>query len=98
MISGLAEKLVNLRLQHGLSQRAVAARLGLSPSVISGYETGERCPSVDVLLSLSRLYGRSCDYLLGREQTSTAAMLDVSGLSMEQIQALQTIVTAMKKT
>ncbi len=98
MINGLAEKLAELRLQHGLSQRAVAARLGLSPSIISGYETGERCPSIEVLLSLSRLYGRSCDYLLGREQTSPAATLDVSGLSAEQIQALQTIITAMKKT
>ncbi len=97
MINGLPEKLAKLRIQHGLSQRAVATRLGLSPSIISGYETGERSPSIEVLLSISRLYGRSCDYLLGREQESPAATLDVSGLSMEQIQALQTIISAMKK-
>lgn len=97
MISELPEKLAKLRIQHGLSQRVVATRLGLSPSIISGYETGERSPSVEVLLSISRLYGCSCDYLLGREQVSPAAILDVSDLSTEQIQALQTIINAMKK-
>ena len=96
MINGLSEKLVNLRLQHGLSQRAVAKRLGLSPSIISGYETGERCPSVEALLSLSRLYRCSCDYLLGREPVSPAATLDVSGLSAEQIQALQTLINTIR--
>lgn len=96
MINGLAEKLANLRLQHGLSQQTVAKRLGLSPSVISGYETGTRTPSIEVVVSLSRLYGCSCDYLLGRESLSPTATLDVSDLTVEQLQALQTIINAIR--
>lgn len=96
MVSGLPDKLTKLRLQNGLSQQAVAKRLGLSASVISGYETGTRTPSIEVIVSLSRLYGCSCDYLLGREQVSPTAILDVSGLTVEQLQALQTIINAIR--
>lgn len=51
MINGLSEKLRELRMNAGLSQRAVAKNLAVSPSIISSYETGERTPSVENLLS-----------------------------------------------
>lgn len=56
MIQGLPEKLKDLREKRKLSQKSVAKRLNMSPSIISSYETGERTPSVEVLLALSRLY------------------------------------------
>ena len=55
MIQGLPERLTKLRTQHGLSQKTVADRLQLSPSIVSGYETGERTPSTEVLLRLTAL-------------------------------------------
>ena len=67
MIKGLPEKLRTLRKQYGFSQREAASRLGISTSVISAYENGERTPSTDNLLALSYLYKCSTDYLLGRE-------------------------------
>ena len=48
MIKGLPEKLKSLRKQYGLSQREAASRLGISTSVISAYENGERTPSVGI--------------------------------------------------
>lgn len=56
MIKGLPEKLKSLRKQYGLSQREAASRLGISTSVISAYENGERTPSTENLLALSYLY------------------------------------------
>ena len=64
MINGLPEKLKKLRQKQGYSQQKVAKRLEVSPSIISGYETGERTPSVEMLLALSYLYRCSTDYLL----------------------------------
>ncbi len=96
MIQGLPERLSELRTQHGLSQSAVAERLHLSKSIVSGYETGERTPSTDVLLKLSALYRCSADYLLGIKPTAPATVLDVTGLSAEQIQALQTLINAIR--
>lgn len=89
MIRELPEKLKKLRIKHGLSQKQVAERLDLSPSIVSGYETGERTPSTEVLLSLSYLYNVSTDYLLGRSGGSPQTILDTKGLSSEQLRALQ---------
>ena len=53
MIKNLPEKLRVLRTKYGLSQKQVADKLGVSPSIVSGYETGERTPSTEILLALS---------------------------------------------
>lgn len=96
MIQGLPEKLSQLRAQRKLSQKSVADKLNLSTSIVSSYETGERTPSTEALLKLSGLYHCSTDYLLGAEQNAPATMLDVTGLSAEQIQALQTLINGMR--
>ena len=96
MIQGLPDRLSKLRVQHGLSQKAVADRLQLSASIVSGYETGERTPSTEVLLKFTALYRCSADYLLGIEQSAPATVLDVTGLSIEQIQALQTLIDGIR--
>ena len=67
MINGLPEKLKALRVQFGLSQKQVAEKLEVSPSIVSGYETGERTPSTENVLALSYLYNVSTDYLLKEE-------------------------------
>lgn len=56
MINGLPDRLKALRLKYHYSQKQVADLLNMSPSIVSGYETGERTPSVEVLLSFSYLY------------------------------------------
>ena len=50
MVEGLANKLKDLRRQNGYSQKQVADKLMVSPSIISGYENSERTPSVEFLL------------------------------------------------
>ena len=95
MIKGLPEKLRTLRKQYGFSQREAASRLGISTSVISAYENGERTPSTENLLALSYLYKRSTDYLLGRETDPPKAVLDTDGLSAKQIQLLSELIETM---
>ena len=98
MIEGLPTKLKDLREQYHYSQKEVANKLHLSPSIVSGYETGERTPSTEILLKLSSLYQCSTDYLLGRVTTIPTIVLDTDGLNKEQIQALQTLIKVMKQT
>ena len=76
MIKGLPEKLKSLRIKYGLSQKQVADKVEVSPSIVSGYETGERTPSTDVLLSLSYLFNCSVDYLLGKQTSAPPIVLD----------------------
>ena len=97
MINGLPEKLRKQRLLQGLSQRAVAKKLDVSPSIISGYETGERTPSTEVLLALSYLYHCSTDYLLGRESIPQKTLICADGLSAKQVQLLNELIETMRK-
>ncbi len=96
MIKGLPEKLRALRTKYNLSQKEAASRIGISPSIVSSYETGERTPSTENLLALSRLYRCSTDYLLGNNIQSTGVVLEITGLSDAQVHALQLLIETMK--
>lgn len=97
MIKGLPDKLKELRIQHHYSQKEVAHKLNISPSIVSGYETGERTPSTEILLALSYLYQCSTDYLLGKITEPPTVVLNTTGLNEEQIQALQYLIRVMKQ-
>lgn len=95
MINGLPQKLRSLRIQYGYSQKQVAEKIGASPSVVSGYETGDRTPSTEILLALAYLYNVSTDYLLGKQPLPPQSVLDVSALTERQKAALVALVETM---
>ena len=55
----------SLREDADLSQRQVAAMLGMSQTGYSKYETGENDIPTAILIRLARFYNTSIDYLLG---------------------------------
>ncbi|WP_304408045.1 helix-turn-helix transcriptional regulator [Bacteroides acidifaciens] len=79
---GLSTRLKELRLEKKLTQQQAADAVGVSRSVISGYETELRLPSLDILVSLARLYGVTTDFLLCVDNRQT---VDVSGLNEDEI-------------
>lgn len=89
MVYGLGQRLQEQRLLKNLSQKEVAKSIGISSSIVSNYESGERTPSVEVLIALARLYHCSTDYLLGFDRIDKDRLLDVSMLSEEQRTLLQ---------
>lgn len=97
MIKGLPEKLKSLRLKYGYSQKQVAGKIKVSPSIVSGYETGERTPSTEVLLSLSYLYNTSTDFLLGKQLQNPKTVINIEGLTDRQIAAIVALIDVMKK-
>lgn len=96
MIYGLGERLQEQRMNLKISQKEAASAIGVSASIISNYESGERTPSVENLMALASLYRCSTDYLLGLEK-EPIMNLDVSMLSSEQLQLLQAFLNGMKK-
>lgn len=89
MVYCLGQRLQEQRRLKHLSQKEVAASIGISASIVSNYESGERTPSVEILIALARLYHCSTDYLLGFDQTDRDRLLDVSMLNSEQRRLLQ---------
>jgi len=87
-------RLRELRAQKHLTQAQVAARVGVTASMISSYETDIRLPSYEVLIRLANLYGVSVDYLLGRTDVRA---LDVSGLSEDEVAVISDMVNLLRK-
>lgn len=88
MVNGLGKRLQQKRAGLKISQKEAAGVIGVSASIISNYESGERTPSVENLMALANLYKCSTDYLLGLEKTSSVTV-DVSMLNEEQRARLQ---------
>lgn len=98
MIYGLPEKLRDLREKSGLSQGDVARRLNIAASNISGYERGERSPSLSTIISLSYVYNCSVDYLLGKKQEDNSRVtVDITELTQEQRKIIYDMVGVLKK-
>lgn len=88
MVLGLSERLQEQRLLSRLSQKEVAAAIGVSASIISNYESAERVPSVENLMALASLYRCSVDYLLGIRNDDHIS-IDTSMLTDRQVKLLQ---------
>lgn len=87
--------LKTLRIKENFTQAQLAQKLGLTKSVISAYETGLRLPSYDILINISTIFNVSTDFLLGLERK---AEIDLSGLSRDEVYALQNLIKAMKSS
>jgi len=66
----LAEKIVLLRKQKGLSQEELAEWLNVSRQTISRWELGTALPDATNIVQLSKLFEVSADYLLNEEYHS----------------------------
>lgn len=58
-------RLPDMREDHDMTQRQLAARLGMAQPQYSRYEQGLRDIPTPVLIQLARLYDTTTDYLLG---------------------------------
>lgn len=65
------ERLKDLRKRKGLSQVALAERLGLSKSTIGAYETGDIQPSLEAANAIADFFNVDLNYLMGAESGST---------------------------
>jgi transcriptional regulator with XRE-family HTH domain len=61
-----AERLQKMRERRRISRGVMSELCGLSKSVISKYERGERQPKLETLILLADFFECSIDYLVGR--------------------------------
>ena len=64
----LGERIRLKRCEHGLSMRELGERLGITVTAVSRYESGQREPSLDMLLRLADALGTTVSYLLGQDE------------------------------
>lgn len=61
----LKTRLKEIRKECKLTQKQVAAKLGITESTYCGYETGKRQPDLQRVSELAKIFHVSVDYLLG---------------------------------
>jgi transcriptional regulator with XRE-family HTH domain len=81
----VAPQLRALRRQAALTLEAAARAAGLSPAHLSRLETGQRQPSLPMLLALARVYGTTVSQLLGETVADRDAV--VRAADMEPTEA-----------
>ena len=68
MMKSICEKIKELRIEKGFSQKFVAEYLKIDRSNYSKYELGKLELSLEMLKQLCMLYNVSADYLLGLKE------------------------------
>lgn len=79
----MARNIRHKRKEMGLTQAALASRLGVTRSALGAYEESRAEPKVDLLMLLADLFGCSVDQLLkhdlSKKQTAAHALADATG-------------------
>jgi len=91
----LGQKIKDLRNKYRLTQTELATQIGVTKSTVAAYENDSRTPSYEVLLKLADVFKVSIDTLLS---TRSEVVLDVSGLSTDQLEIIENLVVQFRKT
>ena len=67
----LGERLTNLMELQNTNNKQVCESLHIHPSTFSGYLSGKRQPSYDILMRMAAYFHTTCDYLLGYTPLTT---------------------------
>lgn len=94
MTIDVANRLVELRRERGLSQEELAAQLGVSRQAVSKWERAESSPDTDNLIALARLYNISLDELLLHTPAEQGGSSGAQGEPAETVSAQEEIFAA----
>lgn len=68
--------LKKIRIENNLTQEELAKKINTSRSNIANYENDKNMPSIDILEKLSKVFGCSIDYLLGKTTENSISISD----------------------
>lgn len=86
-------KLHELRKKRRMTQKQLAARLGVTEATVSRYESNMATPPLDTLRSISSIMNVSLDELLGTEQRFTVS---VFGLNDQQTEIIRNLISSFR--
>ena len=91
----IGKRIKELRNKYKFTQTELAEKVGVTKSTIAAYENDSRQPSYEVLIKMAHLFKVSIDSLL---LDRTEVVLEVSGLTLEQIDILGILIAYFKKS
>ena len=85
----MGERIKQLRKENGMTQTALAETLGVTKGTVSTWETNSRTPSFEALDSMSDIFKRSFDYIMGRSDDATPRVQseqELENLALSQVE------------
>ena len=86
---GIGERIAKKRIEKGLSQEELAARVNSSQGLIAKIETGNRKIQVDLLADIAEVLSTDCDYLLRGIPSKYLTAAESTGLSESALTKLR---------
>ena len=95
MKNSLYERIHDLRERSGMTQTDLAMRMGVTRSGVNAWDMGISKPSLDNLITLSRIFHTTTDYLLGIENED---IIIINNFSMEEKELVTRLVRYIENT
>ena len=73
----IGKRIMENRKRLGLTQDALAEKLGVTAQAVSKWENDQSCPDISMLPKLTEIFGITTDELLGREQNTVVHEAEV---------------------
>ena len=83
-----------LRENKGLSQKALADKLGITRSSVNAWEQGISVPSTQYILELANLFEVSTDYLLNFKNDNA---INIDGLNDKEVKIILELINYFKQ-
>lgn len=88
-------RLKQLRSDKHLTQAQVAERIGVTPSMVSAYESDLKQPALETIVKIANLFGVTVDYLVCRDDKR---FIDISDLTDEEAAVVCDMVGVLRKS
>ncbi len=79
-----SERLRTLRKQSPLTQKDIAAKIGVSPRTFQQYELGKIEPNIEKLILLSQIFHVTVDFLICRDEYLAGADVEESEINLPE--------------
>ena len=86
----ICDKIRELRERAGLSQAALAKKIGVTRSAVNAWEMGLSIPTTQYVAELVQLFHVSADYMLGLDSTEAIC---IGSLTDEEKRILYTLIS-----
>ena len=90
----IANKIKILRENKGLSQKALADKLGITRSSVNAWEQGISVPSTQYIVELATLFEVSTDYLLNFKNDNA---INIDGLNDKEVKIILELIYYFKQ-
>ncbi len=90
----IANKIKILRENKGLSQKALADKLGITRSSVNAWEQGISVPSTQYIVELATLFEVSTDYLLNFKNDKA---ISIEGLNDKEVKIVLELIEYFKQ-